>query len=113
MLRPTRSRLVTEIDIVPAFRWCNLIKEKSFSVQNMGISGFARPEAAGGWLTLRPSPRLRRRPAFLGNVAGDWRCFSRTAKPGRRLRRKQAPFGHLPGGLRVRGQGQPRCFAAP
>src|ERR1700719_4263226 len=55
MLRPTRSRLVTEIDIVPAFRWCNLIKEKSFSVQNMGISGFARPEAAGGWLTLRPS----------------------------------------------------------
>jgi hypothetical protein len=54
MLRPTRSRLVTEIDIVPAFRWCNLIKEKSFSVQNVGIFGFARSEAAGGWLTLRP-----------------------------------------------------------
>jgi hypothetical protein len=32
MLRPTHSRLVTEIDIVPALGRCNLTKEKSFSV---------------------------------------------------------------------------------
>jgi hypothetical protein len=32
MLRPTRSRLVTEIDIVFALRPCNLIKTKSFAV---------------------------------------------------------------------------------
>jgi hypothetical protein len=69
MLRPTR--LVTEIDIVPAPGWCNLIKDQSFSGQNIGIPGFARWEATGGWLTLRPSARLRRRLAFSGNVAGD------------------------------------------
>jgi hypothetical protein len=71
MLRATHSRLVTEIDIGPAPGWCNLIKDQSFSVQNIGIFGFARGEATGGWLTLRPSARLRRRRAFFGNVAGD------------------------------------------
>jgi hypothetical protein len=38
MLRPTRSLVVTKIDIVPALRWCNLIKTKSFAVQIIGIS---------------------------------------------------------------------------
>jgi hypothetical protein len=71
MLRPTHSRLFTEIDIVPAPGWCNLIKDQSFSGQNIGIPGFARSEATGGWLTLRPSARLRSSPAFFGNVAGD------------------------------------------
>jgi len=32
MLRPTRSRLVTESDIGPARRSCNLIKRKSCHV---------------------------------------------------------------------------------
>jgi hypothetical protein len=43
MLRPTRSRLVTETDIVGARRQCNMIKTKSFSVENLGISAFAFP----------------------------------------------------------------------
>jgi hypothetical protein len=32
MLPPTRSRLVTETDIVAALRQCNMIKTKSFPV---------------------------------------------------------------------------------
>jgi hypothetical protein len=41
MLRPTRPPEVTEIDIVLARGWCNLIKTKSLSVQNVGIFDFA------------------------------------------------------------------------
>jgi len=41
MLRPTRSRLVTETDIVPALRRRNLIKTKSYSVYFVGIFAFA------------------------------------------------------------------------
>jgi hypothetical protein len=32
MLRPTRSRLVTDTDIVRALRQCNMLKTKSFPV---------------------------------------------------------------------------------
>jgi len=32
MLRPARSRLVTNVDIVRALGWCNLTKTKSFRV---------------------------------------------------------------------------------
>jgi hypothetical protein len=32
MLRPTHSRLVTEIDIARVLGWCNLTKTKSFRV---------------------------------------------------------------------------------
>jgi len=52
MLRPTRSIAVTEIDIVAALRWCNLIKTKSFAVQIIGISRFASWKATMQWLTL-------------------------------------------------------------
>jgi hypothetical protein len=45
MLRPTHSRVVTEIDIVRARRECNLMKTKSFPVYFVGISGFAPWEA--------------------------------------------------------------------
>jgi hypothetical protein len=41
MLRPTRSDLVTEIDIVAARHWCNMIKSNSFFVQILGSSDFA------------------------------------------------------------------------
>jgi hypothetical protein len=61
MLRPTRSWLVTKMDIVPARRGCNLIKTKSFHVQFVGISAFAPWEAIADWLRLEPSPRLRER----------------------------------------------------
>jgi hypothetical protein len=45
MLRPTRSRPVTESDIVPASPPCNLIKTKS-SLYKFGQFCFARWEAA-------------------------------------------------------------------
>src|ERR1700704_5593408 len=77
MLRPTRFRLVTDSDIVPAFRPCNLIKTKSSGVQIVGISGFAPWKASADWLTLGLLPRLQKRPGFFGNVAGEWRCFNR------------------------------------
>jgi hypothetical protein len=77
MLRPTRSRLVTETDIVPALRSCNLIKTKSFGVQFVGIFESASWEATTHWLTLGPLPRLRGGTGFVGNVAGEWRGFNR------------------------------------
>jgi hypothetical protein len=76
MLRPTRSRLVTEIDIVPARRSCNLIKTKSFAVRFVGIFDFAFSEATVGRLTLGPLPRLRGGSAFLADVTGEWRGFN-------------------------------------
>ena len=79
MLRPTRSRLVTDSDIVCALRPCNLIKTKSSSVQIVGIPGFAPCKASADWLTLGLWPRLRERPGFFGNVAVEWRSFSRGA----------------------------------
>jgi hypothetical protein len=82
MLRPTRSWLVTEMDIVPARRGCNLIKTKSFPVQFVGISAFAPLEAIVDWLRLEPSPRLRERLHFLTKIAGHWRGFSRNRKTG-------------------------------
>jgi hypothetical protein len=48
MLRPTRSRVVTEIDIVLALARCNMIKIASPNVQNLGISAFAMWEAMSG-----------------------------------------------------------------
>jgi hypothetical protein len=45
MLRPTRSRLVTEIDIGPARLSCNMIKSNSFFVQIVGILRFASDTA--------------------------------------------------------------------
>jgi hypothetical protein len=45
MLRPTRSWLVTKMDIVRARRGCNLMKTKSFAVHFVGISVFAPWEA--------------------------------------------------------------------
>jgi hypothetical protein len=90
MLRATRSLAVTEIDIVPALRWCNLIKTKSFAVQIIGISRFASWKATMHRLTLWPSPRLRDRPAFWTNVANERRGFNRTAKTGCGLQDNQA-----------------------
>ena len=74
MLRPTRSRPVTETDIVPALRPCNLIKTKSFGVQIMGNFVFARQEAAADWLTPGLLPRLRGGAGFL------WECCGRMAQ---------------------------------
>jgi hypothetical protein len=67
-----------------------MIKTKSFSVQIVGISGFASWEATAEWLTLEPSPRLRGRLAFLLNLADGWRGFNRNDKNGRGLLRNQA-----------------------
>jgi hypothetical protein len=80
MLRPTRSRLVTKIDIVPARRSCNLIKTKSFAVHFVGIFDFAFSEATVGWLTLGPLPRLRGEVGFLGRCSGEWRGFNLDAE---------------------------------
>jgi hypothetical protein len=80
MLRPTRSRLVTKIDIVPALRRCNLIKIKSFRAQFVGISAFASWTATVNELSLGASPRLRAKPDFLKKIAGHWRCFSRSSR---------------------------------
>jgi hypothetical protein len=41
MVRPTRSRLVTDPDIVGALGKCNMIKTGSLPVQILGISHFA------------------------------------------------------------------------
>jgi hypothetical protein len=82
MLRPTRSRVVTEIDIVLARHGCNVIKIKSFNVQFMGISAVASWEAIGGWLRLELSPRLRDRRHFFPKIARDWRGFNRNRKTG-------------------------------
>jgi hypothetical protein len=90
MLRPTRSWLVTEMDIVSARRGCNLIKTKSFPVQFVGISAFAPLEAIADWLRLEPSPRLRERRHFLKKIAGHWRGFNRNRKTGRGLLWNQA-----------------------
>jgi hypothetical protein len=90
MLRPTRSRLVTEMDIVRARRGCNLIKTKSFPVHFVGISAFALREAIADWLRLEPSPRLRERRHFLKKIAGRWRGFNRNRKTGRGLPWNQA-----------------------
>jgi hypothetical protein len=64
MLRPTRFRLVTDSDIVPALRSCNLIKMKSSSVQIVGIPGFAPWKAPDDWLTPGLWPRLQKHPVF-------------------------------------------------
>jgi hypothetical protein len=90
MLRPTRSRLVTEMDIVRARRGCNLMKTKSFPVQFVGIYFFAPLEAIADWLRLEPSPRLRERCHFLKKIAGRWRGFNRNPKTGRGLPWNQA-----------------------
>jgi hypothetical protein len=90
MLRPTRSRLVTEIDIVLARRECNLTKTKPFPVQFVGKPGFARWEAVFGWLTLEPSQRLRESRDFLNNLAGEWRGFNRGDRPPAGLLRNRA-----------------------
>src|SRR5450631_4273408 len=74
-----------------------MIKTKSFSVQNVGISAFAPVEAASDWLTLEPSQRLRGPRAFLANIATRWRGLNRAGRPGRRLLRNQARFGPWPG----------------
>jgi hypothetical protein len=74
MLRPTRSRPVTETDIVRARRSCNLIKTESFAVQIMGNFVFARWEAAIEWLTPGPLPRLR------GGAGFRWECCGRMAQ---------------------------------
>jgi hypothetical protein len=55
MLRPTHSRLVTEMDIGRARRECNLIKTKSFFVYFVGSFAFAPWEAIADWLRLEPS----------------------------------------------------------
>jgi hypothetical protein len=80
MLRPTRSRLVTELDIGRARRECNLTKRKSFGVQFVGISAFAPWEAIDDWLSLEPSPRLQEHPDFLTKISGYWRGFNRNRK---------------------------------
>jgi hypothetical protein len=85
MLRQTRSRLVTEIDIVPARRWCNMIKSNSFFVQILGSSHSAFNAAMTAWSTHGLSPRLRHGSAFLGNVAGAWRGFVRSSRTSRGL----------------------------
>lgn len=113
MLRPTRSRLVTETDIVPALRRCNLIKTKSFSVYFVGIFAFASGEAAAGRLTREPSRWLRARRAFLRNVAGEWRGFNRDHRRAGRLLRNQAQFRPGPRPRRARRHRQPRAYAAP
>jgi hypothetical protein len=46
MLRPTRSRVVTEIDIVLALAQCNMTKTKSLNAQFVGIPVFATKQAA-------------------------------------------------------------------
>jgi hypothetical protein len=56
----------------------------------VGNLDFASQEAKGNWLTLGLLPRLRGRPAFLVNIADEWRGFSRKAKTGRGLPRNQA-----------------------
>jgi hypothetical protein len=74
MLRPTRFLAVTETDIVPALRRCNLMKTKSFSVQIVGISQFCILESnqalANAWA--------------IGMVAGSSgfldKCCERTAR---------------------------------
>jgi hypothetical protein len=90
MVRPTRSRVVTESDIVLALRGCNLIKTKSFDVEIVGISAFASPEAFAGWLTLEPSAGLQACLVFPVNLAGGWRGFNRRPHKGGRVPRKQA-----------------------
>src|ERR1700738_3418526 len=113
MLRSTRSRLVTKIDIVPARRSCNLIKSKSFAVLIVVSSDFASSEATVGWLTLGPWPRLRGRPAFWRNIAGGWRSFNRDGGQGRGLLWNQDYLGLRPAVFTSRGKGGPRAFAAP
>jgi hypothetical protein len=81
MLRPTRSRLVTEIDIGPARPSCNMIKSNSLVVQIMGILRFAPEAAMNRGSTRGLSPRLQNGCAFLGNVAGDWRDVGQSSRP--------------------------------
>jgi hypothetical protein len=70
MLRPTRSRVVTEIDIVLALAKCNMTKIKSSNVQFVGIPVFAAKQAAADWLTLEPLRRLRRWAGFAAECCG-------------------------------------------
>jgi hypothetical protein len=113
MLRPTRFRLVTNFDIVPALHPCNLIKTKSSGVQIVGISGFAPWKAPDDWLTRGLWPRLQERFGFFGNVAGEWRCFNRGGGAALGLARNQASFRPKSLYLRLWRAGEPRGFAAP
>jgi hypothetical protein len=90
MLRPTRSWLVTEMDIGRARRGCNLLKTKSFHVHFVGIFAFAPGEAIADWLRLEPSPRLREGFHFFTKIAGCWRSFNRNRKTGRGVAYNQA-----------------------
>jgi hypothetical protein len=47
MVRPSRSRLVTQTDIVLAFGSRNMIKITSANVQSVGISAFAALRSIG------------------------------------------------------------------
>ena len=97
MLRPTRSRLVTETDIVRALRQCNMLKTKSFHVQIVGISGFASWEAPTDWLMLEPSPRLRIDLDFQTNIAAQVaRVWSERQNGHRLLRNKASPVAPWP-----------------
>jgi hypothetical protein len=113
MLRPTRFRLVTDSDIVPALRSCNLIKMKSYGVQIVGIPGFAPWKAPDDWLTLGLWPRLQKHPVFFGNVAREWRGFNPGAGGVLRLALNQASFGLKSLRLRLWRLHRPRGFAAP
>jgi hypothetical protein len=66
MVRPTRSRLVTDPDIVRALGECNMIKTKSLFAQVLGISGFASCKARDDRLTLKSCTRLRIRQGGAG-----------------------------------------------
>jgi hypothetical protein len=48
MVRPTRSRMVTDPDIVRALDKCNMIKERPFRVYILGILNFASSKAVTG-----------------------------------------------------------------
>jgi hypothetical protein len=90
MVRPTRSVVVTNRDIVRAPGECNLMKTRPVYVQNVGMSGFASCEAAGIWLTLKPRPGLRVRPAGPADISKGCRGFNRKAAPRRELPRNRA-----------------------
>jgi hypothetical protein len=65
MLRPTRSRVVTEIDIVCARRGCNLMKTKSFTVQFVGIFVFCTLGSNRGLAKAWAIAKVARAPPFL------------------------------------------------
>jgi len=75
MLRPSRSRPVTKIDIGAAFRRCNLTKTKSAAVQILGIRRLCMRRTICRGANARADAKLRRPAVGGSNVAEKCRRF--------------------------------------